>query len=167
MQAVYALYETGDAAQRAVNKLRAAGLANDQITVISSEPMEAFEFGHIGAPKWMWHIACAAALCGLGIITTFIRFAEQAWPINTGNMGITAWWPNLIVMFEVTMLSSVLATVTTFLITGRLARRMPVLYDPEVTSGKILVGVEHPSADKIAELEKALLSTPGVALKTV
>jgi hypothetical protein len=167
MRALYALYDTGDAAQRAVNKLRAAGMTNDQITVISSEPMEAFEFGHIGRPKWFWHIACAAAVLGFCAITVFVRSAERAWPLNTGNMAITAWWPNLIVMFEVTMLSSVLATVATFLITSRLVRRMPALYDPEVTNGKILVGIESPSPDKVAELENALLSTPGVSLRTV
>jgi hypothetical protein len=167
MQALYALYDTGDAAQRAVNRLRAAGMTNEEITVISSEPMEAFEFGHIGRPKWFWHIACAASLCGLLFITWFLRFAQQSWPVNTGNMAITAWWPNLIVGFEVTMLSSVLVTVATFLITGKLARRMPPLYDPEVTNGKILVGVENPRPEKVAELEHALLSTPGASLRTV
>jgi hypothetical protein len=167
MKALYALYDTGDAAQRAVNRLRAAGMTNDEITVISSEPMEAFEFGHIGRPKWFWHIACAAAFCGFCLITAFVRFAERDWPVNTGNMGITAWWPNLIVMFEVTMLTTVLVTVVTFLWTSRLVRRMPALYDPEVTNGKILVGIEDPSPDKVADLEKALLSTPGVSLRTV
>ena len=40
MTAVYALYATGDAAQRAVNSLRAAGYADRDITIISAAPME-------------------------------------------------------------------------------------------------------------------------------
>lgn len=167
MKAVYALYDTGDAAQRAVNKLRAAGFTNKEITVISSEPMEAFEFGHIGRPIWFWYIACGASFCGFLFITWFTRYAQASWPVNTGNMATNSWWANLIVTFEVTMLSSVLVTVATFLITSGLARRMPALYDPEVTNGKILVGVEAPGADRVAELEKALLSTPGVSVRTV
>ena len=47
MNALYALYPDGDAAQRAVNALRAAGVSDDDITVISAEPMEDFEFGEI------------------------------------------------------------------------------------------------------------------------
>ena len=47
MTAVYGLYTTGDAAQRAVNGLRAAGYADRDITVISAAPMEEYEFSHI------------------------------------------------------------------------------------------------------------------------
>ena len=66
---------------------------------------------------------------------------ELAWPLQTGNMPIVAWWPNLIVIFELTMLGAILATVLTLFITAGLVRRPPPLYDPEVTDGKILVGV--------------------------
>ena len=65
MRAVYALYATGDAAQRAVNGLRAAGYADDDITVISGAPMEEYEFSHIGRRSYQWYIACAGALVGL------------------------------------------------------------------------------------------------------
>ena len=47
MKAIYALYSTGDAAQQAVNRLRATGLADRDITVLSSQPMEEYEFGHM------------------------------------------------------------------------------------------------------------------------
>ena len=58
MKAVYALYSTGDAAQRAVNGLRAAGYADNDITVISGAPMEEYEFSHIGRQSFQWYIAC-------------------------------------------------------------------------------------------------------------
>ena len=44
MRAVYALYDDGSAAQRAVNSLRAAGVGDAEITVITAQPMEEFEF---------------------------------------------------------------------------------------------------------------------------
>ena len=62
MKAVYALYSTGDAAQRAVNSLRAAGYADDDITVISGAPMEEYEFSHIGRHSYQWYIACGGGL---------------------------------------------------------------------------------------------------------
>ena len=30
---------------------------------------------------------------------------ELAWPLNTGGMPIVAWWPNLVIIFEMTMLA--------------------------------------------------------------
>ena len=43
MKAVYGLYRDGQAAQQAVNRLRAAGIADRDITVISAQPMEDYE----------------------------------------------------------------------------------------------------------------------------
>ena len=45
MKTIYALYPDGQSAQEAVDGLRAAGVAERDITVISSYPMEDFEFG--------------------------------------------------------------------------------------------------------------------------
>ena len=46
MSAVYALYPTADAAQRAVNNLHAAGVPDEQITIVSAEPFEEHAFAH-------------------------------------------------------------------------------------------------------------------------
>ena len=110
MKAVYALYETGDAAQRAVNGLRSAGYDDRDITVISAAPMEEYEFSHIGHESYQWYIACAGGLAGMLASTWLVTFAEQAWPITVGNMPIVAWWPNLIVIFEMTMLGAIVTS---------------------------------------------------------
>ena len=76
-------------------------------------------------------------------------------------MPIVAWWPNLIVIFELTMLGAILATVHHAASSPRgLGRRMPKLYDPEVTNGKILVGVAAPGDARMADVERALLAAP-------
>ena len=84
MKAVSVLYPDGQSAQQAVNRLRAAGLADREITVLSSQPLDDYEFGQMDKATWMWWIAGGP---------TF------------------AWWPNLIIMFELTMLGAILATV--------------------------------------------------------
>lgn len=167
MSAIYALYSTGDAAQRAVNGLRAAGYADHDITVITPAPMEEFEFSHIGRHSYQWYIAVAGGLLGLSLSSWFIRFAENDWPINVGNMPIVAWYPNLIVVFEMTMLGAILSSVATLIITAGLGRKRPKLYDPEVTNGKILVGIESPRDASGADVERALLAAPGAELKSV
>jgi hypothetical protein len=73
----------------------------------------------------------------------------------------------MIVMFEMTMLGAILATVITLLVSGGLMRRRPLLYDPEVTDGKILVGVEDAAEAAIPALERALKVHPNVLLKTI
>jgi len=154
VSAVYALYSTADAAQRAVNSLHAAGVPDAQITIVSSEPFEEHEFAHGDKATWMGWIALGGAIVGLASATWLTRMTELAWPLPTGNMPIVAWWPNLIVMFEMTMLGGILAAVMTLLVTAQLCRRRPVFYDPAVSDGKILVGVE--GAADAATVERAL-----------
>ena len=156
MSAVYALYPTPDAAQRAVNNLHAAGVPDGQITIVSAEPFEEHAFADRDKATSMGWIALAGAIVGLLVATWLTRMTELAWPLSTGNMPIVAWWPNLIIMFELTMLGGILAAVITLLVTARLPNWKPALYDPEVTDGKILIGVANPRADAIPAIERPL-----------
>src|SRR5438105_13139277 len=103
----------------------------------------------------MGWIALGGAVAGLGFATWLTRMTELAWPLPTGNMPIVAWWPNLIIMFELTMLGGILAAVITLLVTARLVRRRPAFHDPAVSDGKILVGVDDPA--DAAGVERALI----------
>jgi hypothetical protein len=160
VKAVYGLYPTGQAAQQAVNRLRAAGVADRDITIMSSQPMEDFEFGHMGGKSWMWWIACGGGLLGMATAFGLAWITEVWWPINVGGLPTFAWWPNLIIIFELTMLGAILATVITLIVSARLGRTSTI-YDPEVSDGKILVGVEDGSQDQLREVEKALAAAPG------
>ena len=167
MSAIYALYDTGDAAQRAVNSLRNAGVADSAITVISDQPMEAYEFGEMNRATRIWYIASGGGLIGLVFATWLTRMTELAWPLPTGNMPMVTWWPNLIVMFEMTMLGAILATVVTLLITAGIPRRTAALYDAKVSDGMILVGVEDPRDELVAKIEHALASGGAIEIRRV
>ena len=160
MKAVYGLYPTGQAAQQAVNRLRAAGVNDRDITIMSSQPMEDFEFGHLGGKTWMWWIACGGGLLGMATAFGLAWLTETSWPINVGGLPTFAWWPNLIIIFELTMLGAILATVITLVVSARLGRTSTI-YDPEVSEGKILVGVEDGSEDRLLQIQRALAAAPG------
>ena len=98
MSAVYALYSNPDAAQRAVNGLYAAGIPEGDVVVMSGEPFEEQPFAHRDSATWLWYIACLGGFVGLVFSTWLTRMTELAWPLQTGNMPIVAWWPNLIVI---------------------------------------------------------------------
>jgi hypothetical protein len=167
VKAVYALYDDPDEAQRAVDGLRAAGVAEQDITIMSGDPIEEYEFGQRDKATWMHWIAGAGGFAGLLAGTWLTSMTERAWPLPTGNMPVVAWWPNLIIMFELTMLGGILATVITLFITAKVPSREPKFYDAEVTDGKILVGVENPAEAAVAGLERALLAGGGGRLKTI
>ena len=167
MKAVYALYDDGRAAQQAVNRLRAAGLTDPEITVLSGRPMDEFEFGHIDKATWMWWIACGGGLVGVSAATALAWVTETWWPMNVGGLPTFAWWPNLIIMFELTMLGAIIATVVTLAITAGFGRGKGRLYDPAVSDGKILVGVEDPPSARLDALQAALSVTPEALIKIV
>jgi hypothetical protein len=165
VKAVYGLYPTGQAAQQAVNRLRATGVADRDITIMSSQPMEDFEFGHMGGKSWMWWIACGGGLLGMATAFGLAWITEMWWPINVGGLPTFAWWPNLIIIFELTMLGAILATVITLIVSARLGRTSTI-YDPAVSDGLILVGVEGGSDARLGEIETALGAAPG-EIKTI
>lgn len=153
MASVYGLYADPNVAQQAVNNLRAAGVAEADITVISSEPFEHFEFGHRDAKTSMPWIAVGAAAIGLVSTYYLLGLSQHSWPLITSGMPIAPNWTNLIIIFEMTMLSAILATVATLIFTAFIGQRGK-LYDPEVSDGYILVGVEN--SPDTAKLEPAL-----------
>jgi hypothetical protein len=166
VKAIYALYPDGQAAQHAVNRLRAEGFADREITVLSPQPMEDYEFGRRDKATWMWWIACGGALVGMAIAAGLTWVTEMSWQIDVGGLPSFAWWPNLIIFFELTMLGAIVTTVATLVITARLGRRA-ALYDPEVSDGKILVGIEDPPDSAIPKLEAALNAVREALVKTV
>jgi len=167
MRAVYGLYPNGDSAQQAVNRLRAAGIVDRDITVISAQPMEDYEFGEMDKATWMWWLACLGGLIGMAVGFGLSWLTETSWPMNVGGLPTFAWWPNLIIIFELTMLGSILATVATLIVTAFLPGKGRTLYDPEVTDGQILVGVEDPPEGSIQSLQATLGAPAGARVKTV
>jgi len=165
MNGIYGLFDSAPAAQRAVNSLRRAGFAQRDIQIISAEPWEECEFAHHDKSLILFRLAALGGviglLCGVGITVG----TERAWPLNTGGMPIVAWWPNLIVIFELTMLGSILTTVLSLLVTAGLPNRKQTMYDPEVSDGKILVGVMMYADRQPDAVERALATGSPLAVR--
>ena len=156
VSAVYALYGEPEAAQRAVDDLRAAGIAEGGITVNSSEPFDEYEFGRRGHATVMPWVAAAGGVVGGCAGFWLASLTQTLWPLPTGGMPIVAGWANAIVTFELAMLGVILATCITLLVAARLPTRKAALYDPQISEGKILVGVPNPPGDLLADLQTRL-----------
>ena len=55
----------------------------------------------------------------------------------------------------------------TLLVTARLPRRLPQLYDTAISDGYILVGVAGATDSQAPVLDRALASVPGAQVKTL
>ncbi|HZL92596.1 MAG TPA: quinol:electron acceptor oxidoreductase subunit ActD, partial [Vicinamibacterales bacterium] len=129
MKSIYGLYVDPHVAQQAVDNLRAAGINDADITVISSEPFDHFEFGHRDAKTAMPWIAAGAGLIGLLRSYYLLGASQMSWPLQTAGMPIVSMWTNLIIIFEMTMLSAILATVVTLLVTAGIPSSGGKMYD--------------------------------------
>jgi Protein of unknown function (DUF3341) len=160
MTAIYGLYEEPVGAQRAFTALRRAGIAEHDITVISCEPFEAFEFSERDKSLTLFRLAGLGGVAGFTCGVLLTTGTERAWPINVGGMPIVAWWPNIVITFELTMLGAILTTVVSMLVAARMPTMKNVLYDPAVSDGKILVGVSL-TADRTPDAIRQALDTAG------
>jgi hypothetical protein len=163
MTATYGLFDTPAEAQRAYTGLKRAGIATRHITVVSGEPFEAFEFSHRDHSMILFRLALVGGVIGFLSAVALVRGTEMAWPIVTAGMPIVAWWPNLVIIFEMTMLGAIVTTVISLLVAARLPTLGKTLYDPAVSDGMILVGAPGTS-DAIRE---ALTASGASAIKTI
>jgi hypothetical protein len=160
MKAVYGLYADPEAAQRAVDSLRAASselnFEAQQIIIVSGEPHEGYEFtdSHLTSSPYRWAVLGAA----VGGTTAYLltTLSQKSYPIHTGGMSLTPAWTNGIIIYEMIMLGAILTTLVVLLIGAGLPNFKGVITDPEVGKGKILVGVVDPPENSQAELERRL-----------
>lgn len=167
-EALYGLYSTPQAAQRAVDALRDAGVDERKLAVLSSEPFDEYPFGQPDAETPMPWLAVLGGVLGGVSGYLLAAWTQQAHPIPTGGMPIVTLWADGIITYEMTMLGAILATAVTLLASTRLPHWKPSLYDPEVSEGKILIGVVNPSesaAGGRAEIERRLLDAGAPQVK--
>src|SRR5687768_16498578 len=132
---------------------------------MSPEPFEEWGFmqeDHHSGISW---IAVMGAAVGLATAYLLTSQTQQAWPINTGGMPIVSNWTNMIILFELTMLGAVLATVLGFLKTARLPARLPAFHEPAVSEGRIVVGAADDGRLPLDVVERALRDAAPIEVK--
>jgi hypothetical protein len=153
---IYGLFPGPDSADRGVRALRAAGVSQEKILVMASEPHEEYSFTQAEHKTIMPWLAVCGGLVGGTCGYLLARFTQVAYPIAVGNMPAVSPWPTAIVTYELTMFGAVITTVITLIITARLGRKRPVPYDEAVSHGKILIGVVDPSDNAREAVENSL-----------
>jgi len=155
---IFVLCSQPDRAERAVDALLSVGTPMSDIIVISSEPLARYRCRELKNVRMPWLVVCGAILAGLaGFLLASLTQKSPAIP--TGGMPVRTLWTDGIVTYELAMLGAILTTSVVFLLTARLLVRNHLPYDPEVSKGKVMVGIASaPDAlrSKIAALFLAI-----------
>ena len=138
---IYVLCSAPEATERAVNALLAAGMPRSEIVVISSEPLKQYGFAESGRVQMPWLVACGAIVGGIGGFL-LASLTQKSYAIATGGMPVVTVWTDGIITYELTMLGAILTTSVVFLLTAPLVHRTHFPYDPQVSKGKVLVGID-------------------------
>jgi hypothetical protein len=170
MKALYGLYLDPESAQSAVDALRAASSELEfdrrRIVIASGEPYEGYEFAdsHVTVSgPYRWAVLGGIVGGTLGYLLTTLT--QNSYPILTGGMPLAPVWTNGIIVYEMTMLGAILTTLVTLLIGARLPNFKGVIAEPEIWSGKILVGVVDPPDGSEPELERRLQQAGATQIK--
>jgi hypothetical protein len=102
-----------------------------------------------------WLVVGGAIVAGIGGFL-LASLTQKSYAIHTGGMQVVTLWTDGIITYELTMLGAILTTGVVFLLTGMLRGRDPAPFQPEVSEGKVLVGVASVPASLRAKIIESL-----------
>ncbi len=140
-----------------IEQLRAVGISDDQVTVMSGMPYRPEMLGRPRHRGRVWRFAIVGALLGAATALFLTVGVWLLYPLVQGGQPITPIPPTLIIAFEVTMLGTMWASFLSMLFENRFPAFKSQLYDPRVTEGHIgvLLEVDEKLADQVEAILKA------------
>jgi hypothetical protein len=137
-EAKIAIFDTRDEAVAALRELRRDGVPGSSITVMSSEPLH-LEVDD-GPKTRIAGFAITGGLIGAAMALLLTVWTSRRVGLVTGGMPIVSPWAFGIIVFELTALGAILATLGRMILeAGLVKRREPTDYDDAVADGKIVV----------------------------
>jgi hypothetical protein len=144
----------------AIDKLRALGLSDDHMNVISGIPATEAMLGRPNQWTNVPRLAAGGAVLGFcgGAFLTFVTPFLYPVPIQVGPHAVIPGPPTFVVLFELTMLGMLLSTFLGVFLDSYFPNYRPMEYVKEVSDGKIAVFFICPeeSREKFAKAMTAL-----------
>jgi hypothetical protein len=140
----------------ALDELRARGIADDQISVMSSLPYSPKLLGRPSVRTRLPTISLTSAIVGLlaGIFFTIIT--PHLYIIRVGGQPIVPLPPTFLLLYEFIMLLLIVGTFGGFLALNHFPSGKATYYDPKLNDGRISLVVHVPPGQKdeaVAALE--------------
>ena len=140
-RSVIGLFATEDYAADALDSLTEAGFTQGEFEVLTGIPYPEGTFGEAEPIHRLFRFPLFGAAVGftLGLVATVAT--QLAFPMVTGGKPILSIPPMAIIMYEFTLLFSILFTVIGIIFESRLPRLFMGAYDTRITEGYVGVAV--------------------------
>ncbi len=145
------IFQDVETAGRAVEQLIGAGLAESQITSLSSVPYPDGVLVKTDRRTWFRWLALVGGLTGA--TGGFLLAAGTAWlyPVQTGDKPIVALYPTGIISYELAMLLAIVGAMAGMFLEMRLPPWVKRPYDPAIAEGCIGICVSlHAGGETVA-----------------
>lgn len=157
---LFAVFSDLEPAADAVEKLRALGVHDDRMNVVSGVPVTEAMMGRPLHWTNVPRIATGGAILGfgVGVFLAYISPFLYPYPIRVSTQGYVPGPPTVVVLFEMTMLFMLLSTFLGVFLDSSFPNYRPMRYMPEISDGKIAILIECPYMDetKITDALKKL-----------
>jgi hypothetical protein len=149
--------QVNDAA-RSVRRLKEAGFAANDVTVLSAIPYPEGAFETDTGRSWIRTFGFVGGIVGALTGIVLVAGTSLAFPLPTGGKPIVPIPVVLVITYELTVLTVVLFTLFRFLFEARLPSFKGKLYDPRISDGMIGVIVRCETEEQARRAEQSVSS---------
>jgi hypothetical protein len=153
---VVALFEDPVVASQASRELLDIGFPRDTLSVMSAMPYPEGAFPLDHGRSRVPFFSIAGALGGLMVGLLFAVGTALDYPLVTGGMPVVSLPTVAVILYEFTMLGTVVMTLLGLLFFARLLRRTPPSYAPQINDGMVGVGVRCGTPERASVAERML-----------
>ena len=164
-QSILGLFQQAEPAADAMDGLKEAGFELGTFDVLTGTPYPEGAFGEYVPQHRLFRFPAFGAIIGFTLSVFLTSVTQLAYPMVTGGKPILSIFAMLIIMYEMTMLAGVIATVVGIVFESRLPNMKPGIYDTRITEGWIGVVITFDDDSKVADAERVLNGAGAVEIK--
>ncbi len=136
------IYDEVDQVAGAVERIRRLGVPENRISVMSPTPLSPAVLGRPKPRSGISLFTAVGALLGVLTALFLVGGSQLLYPIRSAGQPLWPIPPQLIILFEVTMLGTMWATFAGFVLSNRFPRYGNPINDPRIMAGRVGVAVE-------------------------
>ena len=164
-QSLIGLFEKPDSAADAMDGFNNGGYELGSFDVLTGTPYPEGAFGEHVPQHRLFRFPAIGAIVGFTLAVFLTAGTQIAYPLVTGGKPILSIFAMLIIMYEMTMLAGVIATVVGIIFESRLPNLAPGVYDKRITEGLIGVVVTVDNDTKAKDAQKILEKSGAIEVK--
>ena len=164
-KSILGLFQQPEPAADAMDGLKEAGFELGTFDVLTGTPYPEGAFGEYVPQHRLFRFPAFGAIIGFTLSVFLTAVTQLAYPMVTGGKPIMSIFAMLIIMYEMTMLAGVIATVIGIIFESRLPNMKPGIYDTRITEGWIGVVITFDDESKVADAESVLNKAGALEIK--